>query len=245
VYDYLLGGGHNFMVDRRVVERLLVVFPDAALAAQANRAFLRRVVRFLVDAGVRQFLDVGSGIPTMGHVHEIAQASAPDVRVVYVDLDPLAVSHSREILDGNPRAAVVQEDIRRAEDILDAPEVQRLLDFDAPVAVLAAAVLHHVPDADDPAGILARLTAPLASGSYLVVSHATTDGEVGQTYGEHIYRDAGIGVTTRTRAEVTAMFNGFDLVEPGLVWVPEWRPDWPAADRPQRFALYGGVGRKP
>ena len=233
------------MVDRRVVERLLVVFPDAPLAAQANRAFLRRAVRFLIDAGVRQFLDVGSGIPTMGHVHEIAQAGAPDARVVYVDLDPVAVAHSREIIDGNSRTAVVQEDIRRPEHILDAPEVQNLIDFDEPVAVLLAAVLHYLPDSDDPSGIVARLTAPLVSGSYLVVSHAAMDAETDQMYATQIYREAGIDIEPRTHAEVTAMLDGFDLVEPGLVWLPEWRADWSIADRPERFAMYGGVGRKP
>lgn len=245
VYDYLLGGGHNFKADRQLVERLLTVFPDAPLAAQANRAFLRRVVRFLVKAGVRQFLDVGSGIPTMGHVHEIAQANAPDARVVYVDLDPVAVAHSREIIDGNHRTAVVQEDIRRPEHLLDAPEVQNLINFDEPVALLLAAVLHYLPDTADPTGILARLTAPLVSGSYLAVSHATMDAETDEAYGAQIYREVGIDIEPRTYAEVAAMFDGFDLVEPGLVWLPEWHPDWPVADDPERFAMYGGVGRKP
>jgi hypothetical protein len=247
VYDYLLGGGHNFRADRRVVEQLLVVQPTAPLMAQANRAFVRRVVRFLVAAGVRQFLDVGSGIPTEGHVHEIAQAAAPDARVVYVDIDPVAVAHTRQILNGNTRAAVIQEDLRQPEEILDAPEIWRLLDLKRPVAVLVAALLHHISDADDPANLLSRLTAPLVSGSYLAISHATEDGPRPWGMGREIYRRGGIELTSRSRAQVEALFKGWDLVDPGVVWVPQWHPEWPQdpQHRPESLALYGGVARKP
>jgi hypothetical protein len=247
VYDYLLGGGHNFRADRRMVEQLLVVQPDLPLIVQANRAFLRRVVRFLVKAGVRQFLDVGSGIPTEGHVHEIAQAAAPDARVIYIDIDPVAVAHTRQILEGNARAAVIQEDLRRPEEIIDAPEVWRLFDLERPVAVLVMAVLHHLSDAEDPTNLLARLTGPLASGSYLAISHGTTDGFRSPPIGPEIYRRGGIHLTTRSRSQIEAMFKGWDLVEPGVVWVPQWHPEWP--DDPERRAensgLYGGVARKP
>ena len=246
VYDYLLGGGHNFAVDRRIAEQLLVVFPEAPLAAHANRAFLRRAVRFLVAAGVRQFLDVGSGIPTTGHVHEIAQEADPDARVVYVDISPVAVAHSQEVLAGNDRAAVIQEDVRRPTEILQHPDVRRLLDLRQPVGVLMVALVHFLSDADDPANVIARLTGPMASGSYLVVSHGTDDGPLDGTTGREVFRRSGIEVTSRTRAQVEALFTGWDLVDPGVVWVPQWHPDPPdnLRDRPECAALYGGVGRK-
>jgi SAM-dependent methyltransferase len=246
IYDYLLGGGHNFVADRRVAERVLVVFPEAPLAAQANRAFLRRAVKFLVEAGVRQFLDIGSGVPTLGHVHEIAQRAAPDARVVYVDIDPVAVAHSREILAGNERAAAIQEDFRRPDRILADPDVQRLLDFDQPVAVLVVALFHLLSNADDPTDLIARLTAPLVAGSYMVLSHATDDGCSEFADAAEIYRGAGIEVTPRSRKQIDALFDGWDLVAPGVVWVPQWRPEWPPNpdDQPERSAVYGGVGRK-
>jgi hypothetical protein len=247
VYDYLLGGGHNFQADRRMVEQLLVVHPDLPLIVQANRAFLRRVVRFLVKAGVRQFLDLGSGIPTEGHVHEIAQGLAPDARVVYVDIDPVAVAHTRQILNGNNRAAVVQEDVRRPEEIMDAPEVWHLFELERPVAVLAMAVLHHLSDADDPANLVSRLTAPLVAGSYLAISHGTEDGLRFRAVGPEIYRRGGMELTSRSRTQVEALFKGWDLLEPGVVWVPEWHPEWPPDPerRPDTSGLYGGVARKP
>jgi len=246
VYDYLLGGGHNFAVDRQVAEQLLVVFPEAPLAAHANRAFLRRAVRFLIAAGVRQFLDIGSGIPTTGHVHEIAQEADPDAHVVYVDISPVAVAHSQEVLAGNDRAAVIQEDVRRPAQILQHPDVRRLLDLGQPVGVLMVALMHFLPDVDDPANLIARLTGPMASGSYLVVSHGTDDGPLDGAAGREVFRRSGIEVTFRTRAQVQALFAGWDLVDPGVVWVPQWRPDPPhnLRDRPEYAALYGGVGRK-
>jgi S-adenosyl methyltransferase len=245
VYDYYLGGAYNFGVDRRVAEQAIVVYHEAPLIAQANRAFLRRAVRFLVDVGVRQFLDIGSGIPTMGHVHEIAQRAAPESRVVYVDIDPVAVAHSRDVLAGNDRAAVVQEDIRRPQAILDAPEVRRLLDLGQPVGVLAVAVLHHIADAEDPVDLVARLTEPLASGSYLVISHVTEDGAPAVSQVVEVYRRAGIELTPRSRSQVAALFCQFELVDPGIVWVSQWRPDTPVdRDRPELAANYGGVARK-
>jgi hypothetical protein len=247
VYDYLLGGGHNFRADRQMVEQLLVVQPDLPLIVQANRAFMRRVVRYLVKAGVRQFLDVGSGIPTEGHVHEIAQAAAPDARVIYVDIDSVAVAHTKQILSGNDRAAVVREDIRRPEDILDAPEVWHLFDLKRPVAVLVMAVLHHLSDADDPANVLARLTGPLVAGSYLAISHGTEDGLSSRAMGKEIYRRGGMELTSRSHAQVEALFKGWDLVEPGVVWVPLWHPEWPPDPQrgPETSGQYGGVARKP
>ena len=246
IYDYYLGGAHNFAVDRRVAEQVIVVHPDVPLMAQANRAFLRRVVRWLVDAGVRQFLDIGSGIPTEGHVHEIAQSVAPESRVVYVDIDSVAVAHTRHILSGNHRADVIQEDFRKPEQILDTPEVHRLLELTQPVAVLVLALLHHLPDVDDPANIISRLTEPLVAGSYLAISHGTEDGRHNGSVGKEIYRRSGLNILSRGRAQVEAMFDGWELVEPGVVWVPQWHPDWPEDPRrrPEDSSFYGGVGRK-
>jgi hypothetical protein len=222
------------------------MYPDAPLGAQANRAFLRRAVEFLVDAGVHQFLDIGSGVPTVGHVHEIAQRAAPESRVVFVDIDPVAVAHSRQILADNDRTTAIQEDIRRPEHILNHPETQRLLDLTQPIAVLVVALFHFI--ADDPATILSRLTRPLASGSYLAISHFTLDGMQGTDTdtGLEIYRRGGIEITMRSREQVEALFRGFDLVEPGVVWVPQWHPDSPhdVGDNPAATAFYGGVGRK-
>jgi hypothetical protein len=246
IYDYYLGGAHNFAVDRQVAEQMIAMYPDAPLGAQANRAFLRRAVEFLVDAGVHQFLDIGSGVPTVGHVHEIAQRAAPESRVVFVDIDPVAVAHSRQILADNDRTTAIQEDIRRPEHILNHPETQRLLDLDQPVAVLAVALFHFIPDADDPVSILERLTGPLASGSYLAISHGSEDAR-NVAEGKEIYRRSGIELISRSRAQVQALFGQFDLVEPGVVWVPQWRPESPLDayhDQPERSGFYAGVGRK-
>jgi SAM-dependent methyltransferase len=248
VYDYYLGGAHNFAADRKVAEQVLAANPDGPRMAWANRAFLRRAVQFLVNSGVRQLLDLGSGIPTVDHVHEIAQRTAPDARVVYVDVDPVAVAHSRQILAGNDRTAVIQEDVRNAEAILDAPEARGLFDFDQPIAVLAIALFHFIPDSGDPAGIISRLTEPLVSGSYLALSHLTADGPLDMATMTEIFRRGGIEFTMRTRQQVEALFTGVDLVDPGVVWVPEWRPESSSDlhyDQPEISANYGGVGRKP
>jgi S-adenosyl methyltransferase len=247
IYDYLLGGAHNFAVDRQTAEQLLAVHPEISMMARRNRAFLRRVVEFLVDAGVRQFLDIGSGVPTVGHVHEIAQGRAPESRVAFVDIDPVAVAHSQLILAGNERTAVIQEDVRRPEQILNHPDVVQLLDLAQPVAVLMVALFQFISDEDGPAGIISRLTKPLASGSYLAISHGTEDGQQGDAAGKEIYRRGGIEVFPRTRRQVEALFHGLELVEPGVVWVPQWRPESPddVDDDPQASAVYGGVGRKP
>lgn len=248
MYDYYLGGSHNFAADRQVAERALAILPDIPLLAQLNRAFLRRAVAYCVEAGARQFLDVGSGIPTLGNVHEVAQRAAPGARVMYVDIDPVAVAHSRAILAGNPQADVIQADLRRPADVLGHPRLRALLDLDQPVALLLVAVLPFVCDADDPAGILRTFHAALAPGSHLVISQTTDEGDR-----EHferlmgLYRGAAHPFTVRSRGEVTALFDGFDLVEPGVVWTPQWRPDAPdeAGERPERSNMYGGVGRKP
>jgi hypothetical protein len=212
-----------------------------------NRAFLGRAVRFLLACGVRQFLDLGSGIPTQENVHEIAQRGDPGSRVVYVDRDPVAVAHSRQILSGNQRAIVIEEDLRRPEAILGHPEVTRMLDLSEPVGVLMVTILHFLPDADDPAGLVARLTGNLAAGSHLVISHATHEAApAAAAKVEELYARTSAAARTRSHQEIGAFFAGFDLVEPGLVYLPLWHPDVPgAADHPERAWFYAGVGRKP
>ncbi|WP_433228719.1 SAM-dependent methyltransferase [Micromonospora sp. CA-248260] len=246
MYDYYLGGSHNFAADRVAARAMVDAVPDAPLMAQANRAFLRRVVQHLIDAGIRQFLDIGSGIPTVGNVHEIAQRAVPDARVVYVDVDPVAVAHSQEILAGNRNATVVREDLRRPEAILRHPEVTRLIDFSQPVAVLVVAVLHFIPHADHPEETLRTLRAALAPGSHLVLSQAGEDGRrrAERVEAERVYRRTDNPLCIRSRAELTAFFDGFTLVDPGVVWVPQWRPETPeSAEDAERAGFLGGVGR--
>ncbi|MCS7477127.1 SAM-dependent methyltransferase [Umezawaea endophytica] len=247
VYDYYLGGAHNFAVDRAMGERAIGLWPDLPLIMQANRAFLRRAVRYCVAAGIRQFLDLGSGIPTVGNVHEVARSGAPDARVVYVDNDPVAVSHSRFILGDDPRCAVVQADMRRPDVVLNSPEVGSLLDLSQPVAVMMVAVLHFVSDADDPAGIVAAYGDVVTPGSALVVSHATTDGQPREA-DEHsqLYRSTATPMSMRSRAQVEGLFEGFDIVEPGVVFLPQWRPEsaHDVGENPERLSGLAAVGRK-
>lgn len=246
VYDYYLGGSHNFAVDREMAKRAIAMWPELPAIMQANRAFLRRAVRFLVGEGIRQFVDIGSGIPTAGNVHEVAQQAAPDARVVYVDIDPVAVAHSRAILAGDERTTIVQADLREPERLLADPELRRLVDLDQPVGLLMVAVLHFVPDADDPAGVLAHLRQAVAPGSYLVVSHASREGQPDQA-GEHeaLYARTGTPMTMRSRSQIAELLSGFDLVEPGLVFLPLWRPESPddVDEHPERFTGFAAVGR--
>ena len=248
MYDFYLGGFHNFQADREMGRQAIAMWPELPEIMQANRGFLRRAVRFLAAAGVRQFVDLGSGIPTVGNVHEIALRAAPDARVVYVDNDPVAVEHSLAILDGNERTAVVHADLRDPESVLADPALTGLLDLDRPVAVLMVAVLHFVPDEADPAAVVGRFRDATAPGSYLAISHATA-GEQPDRAAEHrgLYRRTATPMTMRTRTQITALFDGYELVEPGLVYLPQWRPepDGSEVERPERFPGLAGVGRKP
>ncbi|MEO3775614.1 SAM-dependent methyltransferase [Micromonospora sp. B11E3] len=246
MYDYYLGGSHNFAADRAAARAIVDAVPEAPLVAQANRAFLRRAVQFLAEAGIRQFLDIGSGIPTVGNVHEIARRIAPESRVVYVDVDPVAVAHSWEILSGDDTTTVIQEDLRHPERILAHPEVTGLLDFSQPVAVMIVAVLHFVPDSDRPDEILRTLREALAPGSYLVLSQASDEGRrpTEREDVEAVYQRTDNPLWIRGQAELTALFDGFELVDPGVVWVPQWRPETPeSAEDAERAVLRGGVGR--
>src|SRR5262249_27894414 len=200
---YVLGGGHNFAVDREFAREFLAVVPDARVIAQANRAFLHRAVRFMIGCGVRQFLDIGSGLPTVGYVHEVAQAMAPESRVVYIDIDPVAVAHSRLILSGNQLATAIQEDLRNPETILDHPDTRALLDYDEPLGLIMTAILPSIPDEDDPDGIMTRLRDRLCPGSYVVISHVTGDARP-QEMGEaaRLTKQTTTPAVLRTRAEI-------------------------------------------
>lgn len=244
MYDYYLGGSHNFAVDRELAGRALEVWPDMPRSAQANRAFLRRAVRFLAQQGVRQFLDIGSGIPTVGNVHEIAQEVAPDARVVYVDLDPIAVTHSSALLAPDPRTTVVRADGTEPERLLTDPAVTAQLDLSRPVGLLMFAVLHFVQDAADPRGILRRYAALLAPGSWLALSHGTMEDAPDTAAMVRLYTGTPTPLRPRDRAEVTELLADVALVEPGVVFVPEWRPDEDDEPEDGRWtSLYGAVGR--
>jgi SAM-dependent methyltransferase len=249
VYDYLLGGSHNFLADQDIGRAIAAVEPNVRAIAQANRAFLGRAVRFLAASGITQFLDIGSGIPTQGNVHEVAQQANPAARVVYADIDPVAVAHSQAILAGNANAAIIDADVRDPEKLLENPAIQRLIDFGQPAGLLLVALLHCLPDSDDPWRIVAALRDRLAPGSYLVLSHATNESKPAVVQAtEKIYqRSVPAEGRTRSRAEILRFFDGFDLVDPGLVYVPTWRPD--SADDipadPGKLWFLVGVGRKP
>jgi hypothetical protein len=249
-YDYMLGGAHNFAVDRQLADTVDRIMPRTREIARLNRSFLRRAVLFMVESGIRQFLDIGSGVPTVGNVHEVAQHAAPDARVVYVDKDPVAVAHSELLLQDNDHAAVIQADLREPEKILTDPATRRLLNFDEPVGLLMVMMLHYVPDENDPYGIVATYRDTIASGSFFALSHVTADQRSDQiseaaeaisrarTADELIYR---------SHAEVVRFFDGFELIEPGVVGCGLWRPDGPGdiSDNPESNAhVYAGIGRK-
>ncbi|MBW4721144.1 SAM-dependent methyltransferase [Saccharothrix obliqua] len=247
IYDYLLGGGHNFAADRAVAEDLARVLPVRQMA-RLNRSYLRRAVQALVAEGITQFLDLGSGIPTVGNVHEVAQEADPACRVVYVDVEPVAVTHAGLLLAANRGAGAVQADLRDPEAVLDAPETRRLLDLDRPIGLLAVGVLQFVPDEDDPWDVLARYRDALAPGSHLALSHFTPDRMPrAMAAGADIFRGTAEPITPRTREQVLAMMDGFELIPPGLVFTPEWRPESPedVPSDPGRANLYAAVGRKP
>ncbi len=248
LYDYLLGGGHNFAADRQLAEKFLSALPSARDVARLNRSFLRRAVVFLVEQGIHQFLDVGSGIPTVGNVHEIAQQANPEARVVYVDRDPVAVAHSQLLLEGNDRATIVQRDMLDPESILYAEETRRMLDFEQPIALLMVGVFHFVALDQDAPGVIARYRDALARDSWLALSHFTADISPDEMAGViQVMRNSADPIYTRTHQEVSELFTGFELVEPGVVGTAMWRPEHPehAADEPGGEQIYAGVGRKP
>ncbi|MFI1164573.1 SAM-dependent methyltransferase [Streptomyces sp. NPDC020801] len=248
IYDYYLGGSHNFEVDREAARRAMEFMPGLPKIMQANRAFMRRAVRFALDQGITQFLDIGSGIPTFGNVHEVAQAAHPGARVVYVDHDPVAVTHSQAVLAGNAGTEVVAADLRKPQEILTSSGVERLMDRNRPVALLLVAILHFVEDADDPYAAVAELRDALAPGSLLVLTHASYEGiPLAQARSEgavDVYKDIRNPLIMRSREEIARFFEGYDMVEPGLVPMPLWRPETaPEDEDPYAFSGFAGVGR--
>ncbi|HEX9033001.1 MAG TPA: SAM-dependent methyltransferase [Streptosporangiaceae bacterium] len=246
LYDFFLGGHHNFAADRELARKMIEAEPNARYILRENRRFLGRAVSFLINAGVRQFIDLGSGIPTQENVHEIAQRGSADARVVYVDNDPVAVAHSRQILSGNSLATVIEADLRNPGAVLDHPDTTRLIDFSQPVGLLMIAVLHFVPDSDDPAGLVGTFAQRLASGSYLAISHATQEAAPSTAAQvQDLYKSSSAAAYTRTHAEIMRFFAGFEMVDPGLVYLPQWRPEGDLPEHPERAWFYAGVGRKP
>lgn len=249
MYDYHLGGFHNVASDRQAAEAAASGYPDLPVIMRLNRTFLRRAVRYLVDQGIRQFLDLGSGIPTVGNVHEVAQALQPATRVVYVDNDPVAVALSEVILDGTPNVGVLQTDICFPEQVLAHPVVARWLDFERPVAILLVFVLHFVPEDAAASRLVRMLRDAMAPGSYLVISHGTVEPMAPRVVAEQtaLSRQTSHTLHLRSRAQIAAYFAELAMVEPGLVYLPLWRPEgsddrW--FDQPERSASYGGIGRK-
>ncbi len=253
MYDYLLGGSHNFAVDRHLAEQIVATMPDVPARAREHREFLRRAVEYVAAAGVTQFLDIGSGIPTRGNTHEVARRALPTARAVYVDIDPVAVAHSRAVLGADRYAAAFQADARRPQDILNSPELHAVLDLNQPVALLFVAVLHFIGDADEAYGAVAGLAGALAPGSFLVISHLT-----GETRHRELawvqelsQRSDGPLRTPRCRERILGFFQGFPLVEPGLVCATRWwppgtgDPEAGAPIGPAQSIVYTGVARKP
>jgi SAM-dependent methyltransferase len=248
VYDYFLGGAHNFEIDRQLAEQIAAMTPNLADTMRGGRAFLRRAVAELARGGVDQFLDIGSGIPTVGNVHEVAQGINPRARIVYVDVDPEAVAHSRSILDGNEGTAVIQADLRDPDFVLSEARETGLLDFSRPVAVLLAGVVHFVPDDDRPDEILKTLRDAVAPGSYLVISHSTYEDQPREMLeAQKLSAKTATEITLRSRAQVADYFGDWELLEPGIVHMPLWRPESPddVDANPERFGAFGAVGRKP
>ena len=243
IYDYLLGGKDNYVVDRAAADKVLAVAPDQRRLARANRAFALRAVRVLAEAGISQFIDLGTGFPTSPSVHEAARRADPSARVVCVDYDPVVHVHNAALLVKDDQVASVLADIRRPEVILDHPDVARLIDFGQPVGVLCVAVLHLVPDAEDPEGIGAQFRDRMCAGSYLVLSQFAGDSDP-EAMAELRAVAAGTAVETyfRPRSQILRFFNGLELIEPGLTDVQAWRQDIAA---PTRLKIAGAVGRKP
>jgi hypothetical protein len=242
----MLGGGHNFTVDRERADKVVAIMPNVGQLAIRNRAFLRRAVLTLVEAGVRQFLDIGSGIPTAGNVHEIAQRAAPEARVVYVDIDPVAVAHSELVLQDNDRATAILADMRDPNQILKHAKTQELLDFDAPIGLLMVTIFHYVADSEDPRELMACYRDPLAPGSYLALSHCTTDLNPAMMARMVELTKHTTPFYPRTHAEIAELFTGFELLDPGLVTLARWRPH-PSDDSegdPGDDDMFAGVGIK-
>ena len=249
VYDYLLGGKHYYEVDRVASEAMIEAVPETTLMASANRSFIRRAVRFLVgEAGLDQVLDIGSGLPTAGNVHEIAQEINPNTRVVYVDKDPIVLANGRALLSANENTTVIQADLREPETILDDPETQRLIDTTRPFGVILGGVLMHLEDEEEPQRVVDTIRDRLPSGSYLVHSGCCDPGEARARELNQVFYEYGMGSRCfRPVADQASFFDGLELVEPGFVACNQWRPsfDFPDPDNSVHALVVGGIGRKP
>lgn len=243
IYDYLLGGKDNYEVDRQAGDQLAAVAPEVWISVRANRGFLQRAVRHVIDSGVRQILDVGTGLPTSPNVHEIAQEAEADVRVAYVDNDPIVKAHADALLNRAGTTSIVLADLRDPKSVVEHPEVRRIIDFDQPVALFLVAILHFIRDAEEPERIVATLRDALPAGSFLVLSHATDD-FAERSAAQAIYNNATASMNLRPRARIERFFEGFELVEPGLVQVPFWRPDGTPPESSAQIGFYGAVGVK-
>lgn len=247
-YDYYLGGAHNFEADRELAHRAITIVPNIRTITGNNRSFLRRVVRYLVGQGIHQFVDIGSGIPTVGNVHEVAQKTYPEARVVYVDYEPVAYQHAHGILQDNPWATIIQADLREPTAILEHPDTRRLIDFSEPVGLLMVGVLLFIPDEDDPAGLVRTYRECLSSGSYFAASHITDENvpddlRTQLTEFVNIYNDADEQIFMRDRATFASWFEGLELVPPGVTYLPDWHPEEPIdVGDPARLTGYGGLG---
>jgi hypothetical protein len=249
IYDYLLGGKDNYEVDREAAEKLLQIIPDASVACYDNRQFLGRVVRYLVGgtlSQIRQIIDIGTGLPTLGQVHSIAHLIAPDTRVVYVDYDPAVLEHSRRLLASEPTVIAIDRDLRQPEELLNDPRLLSVIDFTEPVAILLVAVLHFIKDNERPYAIVERLKESMAPGSYLVISHVSGDNLTPDITArvQELYEDTTAPSAPRTRSDILRFFDGLELVPPGLVNVSEWRNEF-MPEQPDRTIFYAGVGLKP
>ncbi|MBS2963989.1 SAM-dependent methyltransferase [Actinocrinis puniceicyclus] len=247
VYDYWLGGKDHFAADRLVAERVAANAPEVTQACRENRAFVGRAVRILAAGGARQFLDIGTGFPTMGNSDEAAHAVAPDAHVVCVDNDPVVLAHSRALLARRrpEHTTVLAGDLRDPRSILTDPQLREVIDFGRPVVLLLAAILHFIPDSDEPAAILAAFRDAMAPGSHLVLSHATYDFNIKVLNNSRVYRDATAPFVPRSGAQIAVLLDGFEPLEPGLVDVADWRPDGTRPLPQQRLNIYGVVARKP
>ncbi|MFF8770609.1 SAM-dependent methyltransferase [Kitasatospora sp. NPDC015120] len=249
MYDYYLGGKDNFPADREAAERALAANPEFRSTARANRGFLTRAVRCVAGLGIDQFLDIGTGIPTAGNTHEIAQAVDPGARVLYVDNDPIVLAHARALMGGTAvgRTTVIQSDLRRPAGLLADAEAEKLLDFDRPMALVLAAVLHFVRDEEGPYDVVRTLLDTLAPGSHLILSHGTADflpAEVRDRV-TGVYSQATAPLVGRSREQVRAFLDGLEVLDPGVVTVPLWRPEAAPGAGAERVSMYGAVARKP
>jgi hypothetical protein len=247
VYDYLLGGKDNFAADREAAEQAMRINPDIVSTAQANRAFLVRATTYLAgQAGIRQFLDIGTGMPTNNNIHQVAQSIAPESRIVYVDHDPIVSTHSRALLSSAPEGATdyIEADLREPGKIL--AEAARTLDFSRPVAIMLIAVLHLILDRDDPYSLVSQLVSAVVPGSYVVISHAASDIDTGAmiSMANRLNELMAQQSVPRTHREVAAFFAGLDLIEPGLVRIPQWRPA-SVSESSVRAQMWGGIATKP